>query len=123
MSTTLLAAVMAPAAHAAWTWVEFKLLIERSIAFSLDSLHVMTGVVLQLLFSALLRRPVSTLWPWVLVLVLTCANETADLWFEQWPHPGMQYGESARDLLLTLFLPTVLMLTARCAPGLYGRRT
>ncbi len=112
MSSTIL--------HVAWSWEETKYFIEHSIAFSSDALHVITGVLLQQLFAAILRRPVSSFWPWLPVLALTLANEAADLWFDQWPHPGMQYGEGARDVLLTMFLPTVLMLSVRWLPRSYG---
>jgi hypothetical protein len=31
----------------------------------------------------------------------------------------MQYGECAKDVLLTMLLPTILMLAVRFAPGLF----
>jgi len=34
----------------------------------------------------------------------------------------MQYGESAKDILLTLLLPSLLMAAARERPDLFGRR-
>ena len=54
------------------------------------------------LIALLLRRPVTS-WPpllWCVALILW--NETVDLWVEQWPDPGMQYGECAKDVLLTM---------------------
>jgi len=103
----------------AWRWEQWKHFVERSVAFSSDSIHVMVGVVVQLLACAALRRPISGIWAWLVVLVLTLANETADLSLEHWPDRAMQYGESTRDVLLTLFLPTLLMLTGRWAPRLF----
>jgi hypothetical protein len=45
-------------------------------------------------------------------------NEAGDLWVEQWPEPAMQYGEGLKDIVLTMFLPTVLILVARFRPGI-----
>jgi hypothetical protein len=42
-----------------------------------------------------------------------------DLWLEQWPDPGQQYGEGAKDLLLTMAVPTIIMLAARSRPDLF----
>jgi hypothetical protein len=42
-----------------------------------------------------------------------------DLWIEQWPDPGQQYGEGAKDLLLTMAVPTMTMLAARARPDLF----
>jgi hypothetical protein len=42
-----------------------------------------------------------------------------DLTLEQWPDKGWQYGESAKDVLLTMAVPTILMLAARLRPDLF----
>ena len=104
---------------AAWEWHEAKLFVEHSIGFSFDVLHVLAGMIALLLVAVLLRRPVSSWWPWSVVLVVAIMNELLDLSVEQWPNPGMQYGESVKDLLLTMVLPTVLLVTARKLPRLY----
>lgn len=104
-----------------WSWQETKLFVEHSSAFSSDSLHVIAGVLVLLVAALLLRTSVSSWRPWLVVLALVLTNEFADLWLQQWPHPGMQYGESAKDLLLTMFLPTILLLAARRAPRLWTR--
>lgn len=106
-------------------WYQVKLFIEHSSAFSPDALHVFAGVAIQLLTAAVLRRPVSRWAPWLVVLVAIIVNEAIDLWVERWPQPGMQYGEGAKDVLLTMILPTMLLLVARLRPRLLvggGRR-
>ena len=94
-------------------WHAIKMFIERLAYVSTDSLHVIAGVLLQLLFAMVLRRPISTWLPWLLVFAALLFNEAVDLWVEQWPSLAEQLGESAKDVLLTMFLPTVLMLAAR----------
>lgn len=107
----------------ALSWGETKQFVEHVIAFSLDAVHVIGGVLVLLAASLLLRKPVSSMQPWVVVLVLACINELIDLWIDQWPSPGMQYGEGVKDLLLTMLLPTVLFLTSRSFPQLFSVRS
>ena len=54
---------------------------------------------------------------WLLAAILW--NEAVDLWVERWPDPGMQYGEGAKDVLLTMALPTILIWAARWRPDLF----
>ena len=99
-------------------WFDLKMLLERSLAFDSDALHVGAGVVVQLLAAALLRSTVSSKKPWLVVLALELANEAVDLWVEKWPDPAMQWGEGLKDVLLTLALPTLLLVVARKWPRL-----
>ena len=99
-------------------WNDAKTFIEHTIGFSHDALHVMVGVCLQLLFAGLLRRSARSVWPWLMVLGLELANEWVDLHVEVWPQHAMQWGESAKDVLLTMALPTLLLIVARCWPRL-----
>ena len=101
------------------SWYEAKLFLEHAVSVSNDALHVILGVLAQLAAGLLLRRPLSTLPPWLVAVALTLWNEAVDLWSEQWPDAAMQYGESAKDVGLTLLLPTALMLAARLRPDLF----
>jgi hypothetical protein len=109
-------------ADALWGGIKaaVEIFTERSLGFSHDALHVLVGACLQLLLATLLRTSVRSLKPWALVLVLELLNEVHDLRVETWPSPAMQWGESAKDVLLTMALPTVLLLAARYAPSLFG---
>ena len=104
-------------------WSQTKTFIEHMIGFSHDALHVMVGVCLQLLFAGLLRRSARSVWPWLMVLGLELANEWVDLHVEVWPQHAMQWGESAKDVLLTMALPTLLLIVARCRPRLVSGDT
>jgi hypothetical protein len=106
--------------HVMLSWHGAKVFIEHSVSISHDSLHVIVGVLLLLAIAFVSRRPISSVRPWLWVLALILWNETVDLWIEQWPEPGMQYGESAKDIGLTMLLPTLLMLAARFRPGLFS---
>jgi hypothetical protein len=102
------------------SWHQGKLVIEHAVSVSHDSLHVIAGVVMLLAIAILLRRPLSSWRPWLWALVFALWNELVDLCIDRWPDPGQQYGEGAKDLLLTMFLPTLLMLVARWRPVLFA---
>jgi drug/metabolite transporter (DMT)-like permease len=101
------------------SWHQGKLFIEHALTINHDALHVLIGVLLWLALGLLLRRPVTSWRPWLWLLAAILWNETVDLWAEQWPDPGQQYGEGAKDLLLTMFLPSVIMVAARMRPDLF----
>lgn len=100
-------------------WHETKTFVEHSIAFSDDVLHVWVGVLLQLAVAAVTKRTISSWLPWLVVLGLELANEASDFRFERWPDLAMQAGESAKDVILTMLLPTVLLVVVRRAPRLF----
>jgi hypothetical protein len=101
------------------SWHQGKLFIEHSVAISHDSIHILVGVLLWLTFGLLLRRPLTAWRPWLWLFAVILWNETVDLWIEQWPDPGQQYGEGAKDLLLTMAVPTIIMFAARLRPDLF----
>jgi hypothetical protein len=100
--------------------------IEHASVVNSDGLHVLVGVLAWILVAMVARRSLSARLPWLVLFVLTLLNECVDLWIEQWPDKAMQYGESAKDILLTMTLPTVLMFAVRLRPNLFraspGRR-
>ena len=100
------------------SWYQAKLFIEHSLSISHDSLHVIVGVLLWLALGLMVGRPLTSWRPWVWLLVAILWNEAVDLWVERWPDPGQQYGEGAKDVLLTMLLPTILMWAARSRPDL-----
>lgn len=116
-----------PAVHGVWdavvaimtSWHQGKLFIEHSVSITHESLHVIVGVLLWLVLALLFRRPVTSWKPWLWLLAAILWNETVDLWTEQWPDPGQQYGESAKDVILTMLLPTILLGAARWRPDLF----
>ena len=93
---------------------------QRSHEQRSDALHVLVGMAAWVVIALVWRRPLSDWRPWLAVLVLLGLNEFVDLWVERWPDPAMQYGESAKDLLLTMILPTLVMILVRSAPRLFS---
>lgn len=101
------------------SWHEGKLFIEHMVTIDHDTLHLVIGVLLWLIFGLITRRPLSAWRPWLWLFAVILWNETVDLWTEQWPHPGQQYGEGAKDILMTMLVPTLLMLAIRLRPDLF----
>jgi hypothetical protein len=102
------------------SWHEGKLFIEHSLRIDHDALHILAGTLLWLVLAVALRRPLTWWRPWLAVLGLNVWNEAVDLTLEQWSDRGWQYGETAKDLVLTMALPTLLMFAARLRPALFG---
>lgn len=78
-----------------------------------DALHIYVGLGVWLLAAALFRRSITTLRPWLAVLVVACVIEAFDA-FDNWVQFGRwNYLASLHDVINTLFWPTVLALLAR----------
>jgi hypothetical protein len=103
------------------SWYEIKIFIEHASVVSSDALHVVVGVGVWLIVALVSRRSVASWLPWLALLAIILFNELVDLWVEQWPDKAMQYGEGAKDLALTMFLPTVLLLAVRLRPDVFGK--
>jgi hypothetical protein len=104
-------------------WHQGKLFIEHALAIDHDALHILAGTLLWLVLALLLRRPLTTWKPWLGVLAFNIWNEAVDLSLEQWSDRGWQYGETAKDLVLTIAVPTVLMFAARLRPDLFRQHS
>lgn len=100
-------------------WTHVKEFIEFATGFSPDSLHVILGVCLQFSLAAAFKIPVSRWLPWCVVLAFAMANELNDIIGEYWNLPAQQFGESAKDLMLTMFVPTLILLAAKYMPWLF----
>ena len=101
------------------SWHQGKLFVEHALAVSHDVLHLLFGMLAWIVLGLVVRRPLTSWRPWLWLLALILWNEAVDLWVERWPDPGQQYGEGAKDLLLTMVVPTIIMLAARLRPDLF----
>lgn len=101
-------------------WYQVKLFIEHASGISMDALHILVGFAIFLLAAQVLKRSVANPLPWLATLLLEIGNEAHDLTIELWPDLGSQLGEGAKDIMLTMTLPTLLMLIARWRPMILG---
>lgn len=100
------------------SWYQVKLFVEHASGISMDTLHVIVGVAIFLIAARLLKRSAASMPPWLATLCLELGNEAYDLTVERWPNLGQQLGEGFKDILLTMALPTLLLLVARYRPAL-----
>jgi hypothetical protein len=100
-------------------WHQGKLFVEHALAIDHDALHILAGTLAWLILALLLRQPLTGWAPWLGVVAFNIWNEVVDLTLERWSDPGWQYGETAKDLVLTMALPTVLMFAVRLRPDLF----
>ena len=104
-------------------WYQVKLFFQHSSGISMDALHVIAGVILLFSIALLLRTSVARPPPLLIVLIIEIANEASDFRAETWPHFGMQAGEAAKDMILTMALPVVIFLAARYRPQLFAYKS
>ena len=105
-------------------WYGVKEWLVAVSGLDMDALHVHAGVLLQLLAALLLRRSLRSPWPWLIVFAGALANEAYDLHYETWPDAdrARQWAESAKDVINTMLLPSLLLVVARYAPRLLTGR-
>ena len=113
MATSLLYSLMS-------AYQTMKAFVEQVSPVTSDAIHVLVGCAAILVISLLSRRTLSEWLPWVGVLVLELLNEAVDLSIEHWPTRTRQFGESAKDILLTMAVPTLLLACARTFPRLWN---
>ena len=101
------------------SWSGGKDFIERASAVSPDALHMIVGLAIFLGAAWLLRKPAGSIWPWLTTAALLAVNEALDLAVERWPSRSMQYGESFKDLAVTMAAPTLIVLAVRFMPRLF----
>lgn len=104
------------------SWHQGKLFVEHALTISHDALHLIVGLLGWIVAALLARRSLASSLPWIVILAAALWNEAVDLWIEHWPDPGQQYGEGFKDLLLTMTVPTIVMLGARLRPDLFRSR-
>ena len=104
-------------------WYRFKLFVSHASTLDMDALHVLVGFFGLLLVARVFHRPVTDRRPWLAVLGLELLNEWSDFYVERWPDVVRQYAEAANDIVLTMLVPTVLLLVGRYRPWLLVQRT
>jgi hypothetical protein len=102
-------------------WHHIKDWLEHAIGLNMDALHVHAGFLLQLASAIVMRRPLSSPWPWLAVVAAESANEIYDYTYEVWPgaERQIQLAEGIRDFWNTLVIPSLMLILARYAPALF----
>lgn len=103
------------------SWYQLKLFIAHASGISMDAWHILVGVVAFLVIARLLDSNVARPLPWLLLLAAELINEAYDIFIERWPDLGSQLGEGAKDVMLTMALPTLIAIVAHRWPRLLSK--
>ncbi|HEU4969799.1 hypothetical protein [Sphingomonas sp.] len=92
---------------------ETKLFAVNHLHLAKDALHVYVALALFLGSAALFRWPLKSWRPWLVVLVAALIGEAWDLRDSLTYHTALHLRGNLKDVLNTIFWPTVLVLLAR----------
>lgn len=90
-----------------------KLAVIAATGLSKDALHVYVGLAVFLGASILSRRSIRSLVPWAIVVLVAILGEAVDLRDSVARTGPWRWEWSARDIVNTVFWPTVLVCIAR----------
>lgn len=102
-------------------WYQIKVFISEVGGISRDAIHILAGVAIQFAVAAVLRISIRHIVPYLVVVAAALGNEWFDLHYDVWPERAEQWAESVKDVLVTLALPTLLLLLVRRVPDLLVR--
>ncbi|NMM26732.1 MAG: hypothetical protein HHJ12_05430 [Glaciimonas sp.] len=90
-----------------------KLAIVAATGLSKDALHIYVGLAGFLAMAAVLRKPLRSIVPWLVVVAIAVAGEMFDMRDDVASLGYWRWGASLHDILNTVFWPTVLLLLAK----------
>ena len=89
-------------------WRGIKEQIEIAMAISRDAMHMHVGIAMYLLLYLVLRSSGFGIVPLLVVAALAAANEALDLYMIVASDDPVSWGESAKDIVNTLFPPFLI---------------
>lgn len=86
--------------------------LSEFLGITKDALHVHIGLAIFFGAALLFRRPLASWIPWLSLLAFELANELMDM-FHWHGGFGFELGDSPKDIVNTMFWPTVVFAVAR----------
>lgn len=90
-----------------------KLIVIAVTGLSRDALHIYTGLITMFVAALILRRPLRSIVPLVMVVLVCALGETIDMYDDIAFRGYWKWNSSLHDFLNTLFWPTLIFLLAR----------
>ena len=87
--------------------------ISQALGITKDALHIHLGLAIFLGVAFIFRRPLTSLIPWLALLAFELVNELMDMFHLHNGTIGFEIGDSVKDVLNTMFWPTIVLLAAR----------
>ncbi len=91
-----------------------KLAIVQTTGLPKDALHIYVGLTVLLTVAAILRKPLRSIAPWLVVLIVALSGELIDMRDDIASLGYWRWGASLHDVLNTIFWPSVILVLARC---------
>jgi len=100
-------------------WLSLKNEAARML-FEKDAPHIYASLFIQIATAKLSRRSLGQILPWLWVLGIELLNEVTDIWRGGEPQlKPWQVVSGIHDIIITMVLPTVLLLLVRSAGELF----
>jgi hypothetical protein len=90
-----------------------KLAIEATTGMGKDALHIYVGLIVFFTVSAVFKKPLRSMWPWLAVLAIAIGGELLDMRDDIASLGYWRWKASLHDILNNQFWPTVIMLLVR----------
>jgi hypothetical protein len=87
--------------------------LSEILGITKDALHVHIGLAIFLGVALVFRRSLASWIPWLALLAFEIANELMDILYWNGRAIGFDLGDSPKDIVNTMFWPTVVFLVAR----------
>ena len=87
--------------------------VSELLGITKDALHIHIGLAIFLGVAFIFRRPLTSWIPWLVLLVFELVNELMDIFHVHNGAIGFEVGDSAKDVLNTMFWPTAVLFAAR----------
>lgn len=87
--------------------------LSNLLGISKDALHIHIGLALYVLVALVFRRRLSSWLPWLALLAFEIVNELVDIFHVHGGVMGLELGDSLKDVVNTMFWPTVVLVVAR----------
>ena len=90
-----------------------KTLLSETLGITKDALHVHIGLAIFVGVALVFRRSLASWLPWLALLAFELANEAMDILYWNGNGIGVDLGDSPKDVVNTMFWPTIVFLAAR----------
>lgn len=107
--------------HFVTWWGGLKHGVERALDLSPDAMHMHVSVLIFVFWTLVLRTRYEDLRPWLLTLLVECANEAIDM-SQPGGSPEANWDATRHDLINTMIAPTIILVGARMLRHISKRR-
>lgn len=87
--------------------------LSEVLGITKDALHIHIGLAIFLGVAFIFRRPLTSWIPWLALLAFELVNELMDIFHLHNGAIGFEIGDSVKDVLNTMFWPTIVLFAAR----------